>query len=91
MVRKAVISSCLLVEGQLHQNLKCLAMLIEIEEAILLKGRVLMIFVHVQINKHANRKYIGNSPRAHLISKYVQLKCTAYSYVQYTVTHVSSN
>ena len=38
MVRKAVISSCLLVEGQLHQNLKCLAMLIEIEEAVLLKG-----------------------------------------------------
>ena len=38
MARKAVISSCLLVEGQLHQNLERLAMLIEIEEAVLLKG-----------------------------------------------------
>lgn len=56
MARKAVISSCLLVEGQLHQNLKCLAMLIEIEEAVLLKGTDNNVDENSNFYFHVNRR-----------------------------------
>ena len=56
MARKAVISSCLLVEGQLHQNLKCLAMLIEIEEAVLLKGTDNNVDENSNFCFHVNRR-----------------------------------
>ena len=55
-MRKAVISSCLLVEGQLYQNLKCLAMLIEIEEAVLLKGTDNHVGENSNFCFHVNRR-----------------------------------